>query len=200
MQAIKRRGSVRRGNIIYIPTDELEPSDAIPRTHFDDDGIAELADSISEHGILNPLTVRLRDDGFELIAGERRLRAARLLGLSEVPCILLDLSREEASLVALTENLQRRDLDLAEETNGIQRLVELYGMSRGEIERHIGKSRAMTASKPKRVFVMKDVRVFLNTLSHGVELMKNGGIDASFTQTETENEMILTVTIAKKNE
>lgn len=199
MQAIKRRSSVRRGNVMYLPTDELMPGGAMLRTRFDDDGIAELADSIKEHGFINPLTVRLAGDGFELIAGERRLRAAKLLGLSEVPCILLELTQEEACAVALAENLRRRDLDIGEAAKGIQRLATLYGMSREDIARRIG-SFPSAAMKPKRVFVMKDVRVFINTLTRGVELMKNGGIDARLDRSENESGIIFTVTIPKNDE
>ena len=99
-----------------------------PRRVFDETGIDELAASIAEYGILNPLTVRLRTGRYELVAGERRLRAAKKAGFTEVPCILLDVNMEDASLIALVENLQRRDLDFIEEAQAIDQLIRLFGM------------------------------------------------------------------------
>lgn len=267
MQAIKRRTAVRRGGIVYLPTEDIEPSCVQPRLHFDDEDIKELSRSIAEYGMLNPLTVRLRDCRYELVAGERRLRAAKLLGLSEVPCILLDVSMEEASLIALVENLQRRDLDFIEEANGIRKLIELFGMNQEEAARRIGKSQSAVANKlrllklpedvlnglrdaelterhgrallrlpdaeaqrsaleyiithelnvsatdayvdsllnepekkpaPKRLFVLKDVRVFVNTITHGLALMKEGGIDADMSREETADKLILRISIPKK--
>ena len=271
MQATKRRPGIRRGGIIFLPAEDIIPSPVQPRKNFDEDGIKELADSIAEYGILNPLTVRLRGGKYELVAGERRLRAARLAGVSDVPCILLDVNMEDASLIALVENLQRRDLDFVEEANGLSQLIRLFGMSQEEAARRIGKSQSAVANKlrllklprdvletlrdkglterhgrallrledglsqrkalkyilehdltvamtdeyidallrsqqdeaeedkpgPKRKFIMKDVRIFMNTLMRGLDLMKQGGIDAGMEQTETEDELILTISIPK---
>ena len=135
MQAIKRRPSVRRGGVIYLSVEDIDPSPVQPRKTFDDGDLNELSQSIAEYGILNPLTVRLRDNRYELVAGERRLRAAKLAGLYEVPCILLDVGLEDASLIALIENLQRRDLDFIEEANGLKQLIDLFGMSQEEAAR-----------------------------------------------------------------
>jgi len=125
MQAVKKRPSLRRGGIIYLPVEELCTSPMQPRRVFDETGIDELAASIAEYGILNPLTVRLRTGRYELVAGERRLRAAKKAGFTEVPCILLDVNMEDASLIALVENLQRRDLDFIEEAQAIDQLIRL---------------------------------------------------------------------------
>ena len=273
MQALRSRPGVRRGGIIYLRTDELSPNPVQPRRRFDDEALAELSESIKSYGILNPLTVRLRSGKYELVAGERRLRAAKLAGLQEVPCILLDVNMEDASLIALVENLQRRDLDFIEEAAGINQLIRMFGMSQEEAARRIGKSQSAVANKlrllklppdvlealrenrlterhgrallrllrpetqrealayiidngltvaatdayvdallsspepeppaqpdkpeHKRTFVLKDVRVFLNTLSRSIDLMKQGGIDAGIKRQETEDSLILTISIPK---
>ena len=119
MQAIRTRPAVRRGGIVYLNTEDISPNPVQPRKIFDDEALEELSRSIRDYGILNPLSVRLRGSRYELVAGERRLRAAKLAGLREVPCILLDVNMEDASLIALIENLQRQDLDFIEEANGI---------------------------------------------------------------------------------
>lgn len=271
MQALKSQTALRRGGIVYLRTDELTPNPVQPRKRFDDESLEELSGSIKSYGILNPLTVRLRCGKYELVAGERRLRAAKLAGLEEVPCILIDVNMEDASLIALVENLQRRDLDFIEEALGISQLIRMFGMSQEEAARRIGKSQSAVANKlrllklpedvleglrenglterhgrallrltradrqrealeyivdnalnvaateayieallnrpaepeqpeakgQKRTFVLKDVRVFLNTLSRSIDLMKQGGIDAGMRREETDDSLILTISIPK---
>lgn len=273
MQALKSQTALRRGGIVYLRTDELTPNPVQPRKLFDDESLEELSGSIKSYGILNPLTVRLRCGKYELVAGERRLRAAKLAGLEEVPCILIDVNMEDASLIALVENLQRRDLDFIEEALGISQLIRMFGMSQEEAARRIGKSQSAVANKlrllklpsdvleslrqnglterhgrallrlpnpvaqraaleyivdngltvaatdayidallsapeeaeqkdeekpeKRRTFVLKDVRVFLNTLSRSIDLMKQGGIDAGIQREETDDSLILTISIPK---
>ena len=271
MQVTRTRPALRRGGIVYLSTEDIVPNPVQPRKLFDDEGLEELSRSIRDYGILNPLSVRLRGSRYELVAGERRLRAARLAGLREVPCILLDVNMEDASLIALVENLQRRDLDFIEEANGINQLIRMFGMSQEEAARRIGKSQSAVANKlrllrlppdvlealrqnglterhgrallrlpdgdrqraallyiidngltvaatdayidallqepepepepprpgSRRTFVLKDVRVFLNTLSRSIDLMKQGGIDAGVQREETEDRLILTISIPK---
>ena len=261
MQALKSQTALRRGGIVYLRTDELTPNPVQPRKRFDDESLEELSGSIKSYGILNPLTVRLRCGKYELVAGERRLRAARLAGLTEVPCLLA------ASLIALVENLQRRDLDFIEEALGISQLIRMFGMSQEEAARRIGKSQSAVANKlrllklpsdvleslrqnglterhgrallrletpqeqrealayilsrdlnvaatdayierlleaktapeseQQKTFILKDVRVFLNTISHSLDLMKQGGIDAGMRRQETDEALILTINIPK---
>ena len=100
-----------------------------PRKHFDTGGLQELAGSIRQYGVLQPLTVRKAGGAYELVAGERRLRAARLAGLTEVPCLLADVDEEASGMLALVENLQRRDLDYIEEAEGLQKLMQQYHLS-----------------------------------------------------------------------
>ena len=215
--------------------------------------------------MLQPLSVRRGSMGFELISGERRLRAARMAGLTEVPCIVVSVDSKQSSLLALVENLQRRDLDFVEEASALARLIETYHLSQEEAARRIGKSQSAVANKlrllrlppealallrehgcterharallrletpqaqleaaryvaqqgltvarteqyvedllrqsdkPKKkpTFVIKDVRLFLNTVSRGLSLMKNAGVNANCQRRETDDSILLTITIPK---
>ena len=118
-----------------------------PRTVFDDGGISELAESVRLYGIINPLIVRRAAQGYELIAGERRLRAAMVCGMTEVPCIVICADERESSLIALVENLQRRDLDFFEEAHGFRRLVDQFGLTQEEAARRVGKTQSAVANK-----------------------------------------------------
>ena len=119
-----------------------------PRRYFDPEAIATLAESIRQYGVLNPLTVRRTGNGgYELVAGERRLRAARVAGLTDVPCLLINADGEDSSVIALGENLQRRDLDFFEEANGFKRLIEQFGLTQEEAARKVGKTQSAVANK-----------------------------------------------------
>ena len=176
MQALKSQTALRRGGIVYLRTDELTPNPVQPRKRFDDESLEELSGSIKSYGILNPLTVRLRCGKYELVAGERRLRAAKLAGLEEVPCILIDVNMEDASLIALVENLQRRDLDFIEEALGISQLIRMFGMSQEEAARRIGKSQSAVANKLRLLKLPEDVLEGLRenglTERHGRALLR----------------------------
>lgn len=271
MQAIKTRPAARRGGILYLRTEDIAPNPVQPRQNFDDGALRELSDSIRQYGILNPLTVRQRGGQYELVAGERRLRAAMLAGLREAPCILLDVNLEDAGLIALVENLQRKDLDFLEEATGIRQLISMFGMSQEEAARRLGRSQSAVANKlrllklppdvlealrqnglserhgrallrlgtaeaqraalevilerdltvaatesyieallsapaeapeppapsGRRCFILKDVRLFLNSLHRSVEVMKQGGIDAGIRREETDEALIVTISIPK---
>ena len=258
-------------SVAYIPVEDIMPGQLQPRRHFSPQGLEELRNSIAEHGVLQPLTVRTRGEGFELIAGERRLRAAKMAGLYEVPCIIMDVDMEKSGMIALIENIQRRDLDFIEEAEGISQLVRLFGLSQEEVARALGKSQSAVANKlrilrlesdvlerlreeglserharallrldsgekqrealdfiidqrmnvaaaedyiarlaspppaaeaksvrKKSLFVMKDVRVFMNSLNRSLDLVRQGGIDATLSRAETERDLVLTVRIPKK--
>ncbi|MCC8063751.1 MAG: ParB/RepB/Spo0J family partition protein [Clostridiales bacterium] len=144
----KKGGLFESNRVIYVPVTDIFPNPAQPRTRFAQEGLRELADSIQEHGILQPLSVRRREaGGFELISGERRLRAARLAELKQVPCIIVSATDVESSLLALVENLQRRDLDYVEEAAALQQLIATYHLSQEEAARRIGKSQSAVANK-----------------------------------------------------
>lgn len=119
-----------------------------PRKYFDPEAIAQLAESIRQYGVLNPLTVRRSPSGgYELVAGERRLRASRVAGLNEVPCLVIAANEEDSSAIALVENLQRRDLDFFEEAYGFKRLIDQYGLTQEEAARKVGKTQSAVANK-----------------------------------------------------
>ena len=142
-----------------LPVGELSPNHDQPRRSFDDESLAELAASIREHGVLQPLLVRpISGGGYQIVAGERRYRAARMAGLSEVPVIIRTLSDEQTALLALIENLQREDLSPFEEAEGIRRLTEEYGMTQEQAARRLGKSRPAVANALRLLHLPEAVR------------------------------------------
>ena len=265
MPLLRRKGLYETGRVIYLHPDVLHPNPNQPRKRFSPDGLEELAASIREHGVLQPLTVRKVDGSFELVSGERRLRAARMAGLSEVPCIVIDVDGVCSSLLALVENLQRRDLDFLEEAMALDRLIHTYDLSQEEAARRIGKSQSAVANKlrllklsprlldrlrqnglterharallrleteeqqwevleyvidhhltvaqteayiearltpppprkKKPTFILKDVRLFLNTVTKGRSMMKDAGVNAEYGRQETEDAILLTIKIPK---
>jgi len=135
------------GAIAELPVEEIEANPDQPRTRFVDASLEELAASISEHGVLQPIVVRrLSGGGHRLIAGERRLRAARLAELECVPCIVREMDDEKALEVALVENLQREDLNPIDEAHGYETLMEMSGLSQSEIAGRVGKDRSTVAN------------------------------------------------------
>lgn len=130
-----------------LRTSEIEPNRDQPRKHFSTETISALADSIREHGILQPILVRPLDSGsYQIVAGERRWRAARMLGLDEVPVIIKEIPDAEAMKIAIIENLQRENLDPVEEANGYNDLIENYGMTQDQVGKMVGKSRSAIAN------------------------------------------------------
>ena len=128
---------------LYLPIAQVESCSSQPRKHFDEAALAELADSIREHGIIQPLTVRKLASGYyQIIAGERRWRAARLAGLQEVPVIVMEADDRKAAELAMIENLQREDLNPMEEAAGFRSLIETYHMTQEEAAQRVGKSRS----------------------------------------------------------
>ena len=265
MQMLKSRRKTEEG-VVSLPVAEIVPNPQQPRQVFESQALEELAGSIRRHGVLCPLSVRRRGDGYELVAGERRLRAARLAGLERVPCLVLDVDAEQSGLLALVENLQRQDLDFLEQARGIASLIERYGLTQEECAQQLGKSQSAIANKlrllklPEDVleklraaelterhgrallrlpdddarrkaldhiiarqltvpaadgyidslleeqkkpapthtrFVLKDVRVFLNTLQKSVDVMRKGGVNVGLEREQTEREMVLTIRIQR---
>ena len=147
MQCQKLKTYMETGRVVFLPARSIKPNPAQPRHIFRAEALEELAESIRQHGILQPLTVRRMGAGYELIAGERRLRAAAMAGLTEVPCILMQMDDRESGLAAMVENLQRQDLDFIEEAMGISRLMELGNLSQEQAARQLGKSQSAIANK-----------------------------------------------------
>lgn len=130
-----------------LRTSEIEPNRDQPRKVFSDEAIAALADSIREHGMLQPILVRpMSTGGYQIVAGERRWRAARMLGLDEVPVNIRELSDVEAMQIAIIENLQRENLNPVEEANGYNELIEKYGMTQDKVAKMVGRSRSAVAN------------------------------------------------------
>lgn len=136
-----------QGQTVSLRLNEIVPNRKQPRKQFDDAALSELAASIAQHGVLQPLLVRPMTDGsYQLVAGERRWRAARLAGLTEVPVVIREMSDKEAAQLALIENLQRQDLNPMEEALGYQTLMDTYGMTQDETAEVVNKSRPAVAN------------------------------------------------------
>ena len=267
MRLLPKKGIFDSGRVLFLPVDSILPNPDQPRTLFSQPELEELADSIQSMGILQPLTVRRREGGWELVAGERRLRAAKLAGLREVPCLSIQTDGQSSSLLALVENLQRRDLDFWEEALALRKLIDTYHISQDEAARRLGKSQSAVANKlrqlkldpavltilreggcterharallrledpaqqreaaqqvtersltvaqtesmveamlsspssgPKKkpTFIVKDVRLFLNTISRSLDLMRSAGVNACCRREDTDEEILLTIHIPRR--
>ncbi len=136
-----------QGSIITVRLSQVEPNSSQPRRQFDEDALQELADSIAEHGVLQPIVVRpLESGGYQIIAGERRWRDCRMAGLTEVPVIVREADDKVTMELALIENLQREDLNVLEEAEGYRALMDLYGLTQEEAAKRLGKSRPVVAN------------------------------------------------------
>ena len=267
MRLLPKKGIFDSGRVLFLPVDSILPNPDQPRTLFSQPELEELADSIQSMGILQPLTVRRREGGWELVAGERRLRAAKLAGLREVPCLSIQTDGQSSSLLALVENLQRRDLDFWEEALALRKLIDTYHISQDEAARRLGKRQSAVANKlrllkldpavltilreggcterharallrledpaqqreaarqvaarslpvaqtesmveamlsspssgPKKkpTFIVKDVRLFLNTISRSLDLMRSAGVNACCRREDTDEEILLTIHIPRR--
>ena len=147
MQCQKLKTYMETGRVVFLPAQAIQPNPAQPRKVFAPGALDELAESIRQHGILQPLSVRRRDNVYELISGERRLRAAQLAGVTDIPCILMRMVDLESGMAALVENLQRQDLDFIEEAQGIRCLLDRFDMSQEQAARLLGKSQSSVANK-----------------------------------------------------
>ena len=269
MAKTKTKTYLESGRVLFLPVEGIRPNPGQPRRIFEPEALRELADSIAQHGVIQPIPVRRRGGDYELVAGERRLRAARMAGLAEVPCVLMTLDEGESGLLALVENLQRRDLDYLEEAEGIARLMQLCGLNQEQAARRLGKSPSAVANKlrllrhspavraalrehglserharallrlpreearlealrtmalremnavqaeayvdallekdarPKqgmRKFIIRDVRLFLNSVDHHLQTMKNAGIPTVCSREDTDTEIVLTIRLPKRRE
>ena len=147
MQCQKLKTYMETGRVVFLPARSIRPNPAQPRKIFRPEALDELSDSIRQHGILQPLSVRRSGNGYELIAGERRLRAAELAGITDIPCIIMSMDDRESGMAAMVENLQRQDLDFIEEAMGISRLLTDWNMSQEQAARLLGKSQSAVANK-----------------------------------------------------
>lgn len=135
------------GRVVALETGLLIPNKSQPRVDFNENELAALADSIRENGILQPINVRKCGVNYEIVSGERRFRAAKLCGLEEVPCIVIDADDEKSAVLALIENIQRRDLSYFEEALAIERLIKFYGLTQEDAAARLGKAQSTIANK-----------------------------------------------------
>jgi len=254
--------------VLQLRTEEIRPNPRQPRQLFDESTLLELADSIRHHGILQPLTVRQTGTGWELVAGERRLRAAKLAGLETVPCLERTSDDQDSALLALVENLQRQDLHYFEEAAAIAAFLRETRQTQEEAAAKLGRSASAVANKlrllrlspdcralltreglserharcllrledeserlaaarhmaaahltvaqaeayverrlallqstppaGRRTYIIKDVRLFLNSVDRGLRLIRDAGVDAACGREETEEAILLTIRIPKQ--
>lgn len=137
----------KNASVITVSVSAITPNPFQPRKKFDNNALEELAESIRHNGILQPLTVRKSKNGYELIAGERRLRAAKIAGLQAVPCIVMEADDNSSAVLAVLENLQRKDLNFFEEAEGIALLINTMGLTQEEVAKRLGKAQSSIANK-----------------------------------------------------
>ena len=148
------------GQIILVPQEEIYPNPNQPRKRFDFDELEGLAQSIRQNGIIQPIAVRVNGKGeYELISGERRLRASRLVGITQIPCIIMDATDEKSALFALLENIQRSDLGFFEEAQAIEKLIIDFGMSRDEVCKQLGKAPPTVSNKLRLLRLPEEIRL-----------------------------------------
>ena len=265
---LQKKAIYDRGRVLFLPVDRIVPNPNQPRTQFSQPELEELAASIRALGILQPLTVRRAEDGWELVAGERRLRAAQMAGLETVPCVEREADENDSALLALVENLQRQDLHYLEEAAAIADYLLQTGVTQEEAAARLGRSPSALANKlrllrlspdcrrmlvehglserharcllrlegeedrmsalryivdhqltvaqaeqyverrlialqstppaRRKAFILKDVRLFLNSLDRGLRLVREAGVDARTERTDTEDAIFLTIRIPKQ--
>ena len=147
-----------REGITTLKIGEIEPNKDQPRKEFDPEQLNELAKSITKHGVIQPLTVREKNGAYQIVAGERRWRAAKIAGLSEVPVRIMELSDSETAQIALIENLQREDLNPVEEANGYKQLSEKYGLKQEDIASSVGKARSSITNAMRILELPEEVK------------------------------------------
>ena len=178
MHCAKLKTYMETGRVVFLPARAIRPNPAQPRKIFEPEALEELTESVRSHGIIQPLSVRRVGNSYELIAGERRLRAAQMAGLTEIPCIIMNMTDRESTLVALVENLQRKDLDFVEEAEGIARLIQLQDLSQEQAAKLLGKSQSAVANKLRLLRhspqVLQALREGGLTERHGRALLRLG--------------------------
>lgn len=257
------------GKVVEVDIDRIYPNPNQPRRKFTEEDLKELAASIKTNGLIQPIIVRRLDIGYELVAGERRLRAARLCGMAMIACIIVETTERGSAIMALTENMQRKDLNFFEEAEAISVMIELFGYTQEDVAVRLGKSQSTVANKirllkftrPERKAMLeygfterharallcvndvtlrtqlieeiyrrrlnvestekliemrmkenkemvrikkcrgafKDVRLFVNTINHAVEVMKAAGIEAEMRKSKQKEYTEYVVRIPNKN-
>lgn len=148
--------------IRYIDINDIKPNENQPRKTFDEEKLQELAASIETHGLIQPVVLRKVKKGYEIVAGERRWRAARIVGIKEIPCIVKELTDEENMLLAIIENMQREDLNPIEEAEGINQMIDTYGLTQEQVSKSVGKSRPYIANSLRLLKLTEAVRKYVS--------------------------------------
>ena len=148
--------------ILYIDINDIRPNSAQPRKNFDEEKLGELAESIKTNGVIQPLIVRERGSGYELVAGERRWRASRTAGLRKVPCIIRNFDDRQNAIVAIIENMQREDLDPIEEATGLKSMTEEYGFTQEQVSKSIGRSRTYIANSIRLLKLPPEIQEYVS--------------------------------------
>lgn len=182
LDLIFAENTAEEGKGITLKISEIEPNRSQPRKDFDDAALSELADSIAAHGVIQPLLVRpLVSGGYQIVAGERRFRAARMAGLTELPVIIRELDDAEFMEIALIENLQREDLSPLEEANGYRALMETHGLTQEEISKNVGKSRSAVANALRLLGLPEEIQDMIEegslSAGHGRTLLSFRSVD-----------------------
>lgn len=154
---------ISENGILYVDINDIKPNSNQPRKTFDEDKLKELAASIEEHGLIQPVVLRKMKSGYEIVAGERRWRAARIIGIKEIPCIIKDLTNEENMLLAIIENMQREDLNPIEEAEGISQMIDTYGLTQEQVSKSVGKSRPYIANSLRLLKLPEAVRGYVSS-------------------------------------
>lgn len=175
IEALKKFLKNDKMRVVNLPIQSIRPNPYQPRKHFDQISLKELSASIEEFGVIQPISVRQVADGYEIIAGERRFRAAQRAGLSEIPAIIMNADEHKSALMALLENLQREDLCFFEIAEGYQKLIREQGMTQDDLARKLGKSQSTVANKLRLLRlsprVKKIIRDFSLTERHARALL-----------------------------
>lgn len=150
--------------VIYVDINDIKPNQDQPRKNFNQEKLNELANSITENGVIQPIIVRKNEVGYELVAGERRWRASRIAGLKKVPCIIRDFDEKQNLIVAIIENMQREDLDPIEEALGIKQMISKFDFTQEQVSSSLGKSRAYIANATRLLKLPEEIR---NSISEG---------------------------------
>lgn len=169
LDALFNENATDEKGVVTLRLSEIEPNRSQPRTNFDEDALSELADSIAKHGLIQPIVVRPTSSGvYQIVAGERRWRASRMAGLSEVPVVIKELDDQKYYEVALIENLQREDLNAIEEAQGYRTLIDTYGLTQEQVAESVGKSRSAVTNALR----------LLKLNEKALEALKDGKISA----------------------
>ncbi|MBQ6885061.1 MAG: ParB/RepB/Spo0J family partition protein [Clostridia bacterium] len=169
LDALFNENATDEKGVVTLRLSEIEPNRNQPRTNFDEDTLSELADSIAKHGLIQPIVVRPTSSGvYQIVAGERRWRACRMAGLSDVPVVIKELDDQKYYEIALIENLQREDLNAVEEAQGYKTLIDVYSLTQEQVAESVGKSRSAVTNALR----------LLNLNDDALEALKNGDITA----------------------